>query len=427
MRITLTTFGSYGDLHPTLALALALQRVGHTVRLATSEVYRGKIERTGLCFSPIRPDDVIGDMGLISKALDPTDGPKTVIRDLTDAAIKDTYEDIAALVPDTDLFITSPLSFATVLAASKYRIPWISTVLAPISFFSIWDPPTLPNLLWARKILKRTPKPLLKALFTFARLATRSWCHRTLALARTLGLPKIRNPIFEDQFSPHGTLALFSPILGCPQADWPDGTRQTGFLFYDQGESLEMPAGLFEFISQGEPPIIVTLGSIMMMDAGDFFVKCAKVARQMGRRAILLYGRDHPQNVLGISPGKDLFMADYAPFSKIFHLASVIIHQGGVGTTAQAIRAGVPTLIVPFSHDQPDNAYRMEALGISKTIERRKFTIEQATQQLTILLEDPAYTRRANVLGKKLSQEQGEQAAVMAIESILANLIAHHC
>lgn len=142
-------------------------------------------------------------------------------------------------------------------------------------------------------------------------------------------------------------------------------------------------------------------------------------AKNLGHRAVLLIGKDQhnkpPQNLLS----EDIAAFDYAPYSKLFPRSIAIVHQGGIGTTAQALRSGRPMLIMPYSHDQPDNAARAERLGVGRTIERTRYTNEQAATELKQLLTNPKYTQRATNIGKQIQLENGARTACDAIEARL--------
>jgi UDP:flavonoid glycosyltransferase YjiC (YdhE family) len=153
------------------------------------------------------------------------------------------------------------------------------------------------------------------------------------------------------------------------------------------------------------------------MDPGDFFAVSAEAAQRLGQRAVLLVG----DNVAAWPRGRssDVIAVDYAPHAALFPRAAVNVHQGGIGTTGQAMRAGRPMLVVPFAHDQPDNAYRVERLGISRTSPRGSYTPERATTELRRLLADSAMEQRAAEVGRQVRQEDGVGAACDAIEALL--------
>ena len=184
-----------------------------------------------------------------------------------------------------------------------------------------------------------------------------------------LGLPKGANPLFDAKHSPHLVLALFSRVLGVEQKDWPPNTLITGFCFYDaDAGNAALPTQLEEFLAAGDAPVVFTLGSAAVLAAGQFYEHSAQAAMRLGVRAVLLIGSDTRNRPEAALPDS-ICVAEYAPYSALFPRASLVVHQGGVGTTAQCLRAGKPMLIMPYSHDQPDNARRMRRLkvGLSRS------------------------------------------------------------
>jgi UDP:flavonoid glycosyltransferase YjiC (YdhE family) len=165
-------------------------------------------------------------------------------------------------------------------------------------------------------------------------------------------------------------------------------------------------------LAAGEPPIIFTLGSAAVMDAGNFYQESIQAAKQLKRRAVLLMGN----NSLRENLSADILGVNYAPYSQLFPHACAIVHQGGIGRTAQALRAGRPTLIMPYSHDQPDNAARVQRLGTSLTISRKQYTAVQVIKQLRKLLENPNHAAKATKIGRIIQSENGVSVACDAIE-----------
>src|SRR5262249_35745081 len=157
-------------------------------------------------------------------------------------------------------------------------------------------------------------------------------------------------------------LAMFSPVIGPPQADWPPKTTQTGFPFYE-GDG-ELPPEVAAFLDAGDPPIVFTLGSSAVGAPGVFYDESVGAVRRLGGRAVLLVGRHADRPVTEALPGS-ILVVDYAPHAPLFRRARAIVHHGGIGTTAQALRAGRPMLVVPHAHDQQDNARRVARLGVA--------------------------------------------------------------
>src|SRR5215470_3115630 len=149
-RILIAAFGSLGDLHPYMAVGLALRARGHEVAIASGDFYREKIAAAGFAFHPLRPRVSPTDRKLVEMLMDPRKGPEHVLRGLVLPAVRDTFEDLLAAVTGADLLIGHPLMFGVPLAAETLGLPWVSTVLSPVSFFSAHDPSVLGPLGWMK-------------------------------------------------------------------------------------------------------------------------------------------------------------------------------------------------------------------------------------------------------------------------------------
>jgi MGT family glycosyltransferase len=417
-RIVLTTFGSYGDIHPYLALGLELKALGHQAIIATSPLYREKIEATGLGFHPVRPDIPSPEVApeLVVKIMDVKRGGEFLFKELLSPHIRDSYEDLREATRDADLLVTHVITLAGPILAQKTGIPWVSTVLAPASLFSAHDPLVPPQAPGLIKLLRFAPF-MGRAYFSLAKAVSNRWIEPVYKLRSELGLPRGEHPIFEGQHSPALVLALFSKVLGAPQLDWPPQTMVTGFPFYDKRDETSIAPELEQFLDDGPPPIIFTLGSSAIFVAEDFYRESIAAAMRLNRRAVLLIGdaRNMPKE-----PLPDGIVAfDYAPYGQILPRASAIVHQGGVGTTGQALRAGAPTLVVPFNHDQPDNASRIARLGVGRTIRRADYTAANAARELDILLTDKNYAVKAAEAGRVVRGEDGARTAAEALEAFI--------
>ena len=421
-RIVLTTYGSLGDLHPYMAIAVELKRRGYNVAIATSEIYRDRVEAENLDFYPVRPD--LPDKNTeeaqiyIKQAMDAQKGTEFVLRQLILSHLKDSYNDLTQAVSGSDLLITHPVSFAGALVAQKTGIDWISSVLSPISLFSAYDPPVLGSNI-SRIELGILSNPINRLLMYLGKLSIFSWSLPLQKLRTELGLPPVKDPFFQDQHSPDLVLALFSQVFAQPQRDWYQQTCITGFPFYDR-QSEELSPALLEFLKAGTPPIVFTLGSAAVNDAGSFYIESVIAAKQLGCRAVLIIGEDTrnqlPENLLSA----DIVTFSYAPYSKIFPYASVIVHQGGIGTTAEALRSGRPMLVMPYSHDQPDNSARVERLGVARTIKRSKYKAIAVASELKQLLHEPRYAQQAAIIGQQIRSEDGVKVACDRIETHLS-------
>ncbi len=414
-HIIFATIGSFGDVHPMIALAIELERRGHRATIVTTEVYRSKIEEIGLGFKPIRPDLSPDDPGLMAKVMEPKKGPEFIIRELFMPRVREMYDDLADAAEDADFIVSGEIVFATKILAEHKNIPWAMAVLQPSSFFSVYDPSVLAPLPFT-KYLYDAPTLFHRLLLGLGKRIGRSWGQPVVDLRSELGLPEIRDPLFHDKFSPDLNLAMFSSVLGSPQPDWPVNSKQTGFVYYDKQEhNAEIPAKLADFLDSGEPPIVFTLGSAAVMAAGNFYEESIKAVQNLGKRAVLLVGTNTIEHDLP----ETFAVFDYIPYSRILPKAACVVHQGGAGTTAQVLRAGVPQLVIPYGFDQPDNAARVERLGVARTIGRNEYTTERAEKMLTELLTNTKYSENAKKVSQIVEAEDGLKDSCDAIEKQL--------
>jgi UDP:flavonoid glycosyltransferase YjiC (YdhE family) len=377
------------------------------VAFATNKAHRERIAKLGFEVHSIRPDVGPDDPEMMAYLLDLNRGPERLVREVVFPALRGQYEDLERVTRGADLLMAGELVHAAPILAEKTGIAWATHVLAPLSFFSAYDPPVVPPYP-ALAHLYRFGPAAGRALAWFGRIVTRSWIGPVVELREELGLPPGRHPIFEGKFSPQLVLAMFSPLVGAPQPDWPPNTEQTGFTFYD-GTDAPLARDVEDFLAAGEPPVVFTLGSSAVLDPGQFFDESAAAAERLGMRALLIGG--------GKASTGRVHVAPYAPYSAVFARARVIVHQGGIGTTAQALRAGKPMVVVPYGFDQPDNAARVRRLGVAETIARKKYDARRAVEALRRVTD---YAKRAAMLAEQIRAEDGACGAADAVERLMA-------
>jgi rhamnosyltransferase subunit B len=417
-RIVVTTIGSLGDLHPQIGLAIELRKRGHDIIFATMKEYGAIIEPLGFEFHPMRPDGTpINNPEEIAKMTDLKTGSEYVVRKWLLPNLRDTYIDLLDSAKDADLIVAGDIVYVAPLVAEKLGIPWVSLALAPVAFFSAYDPSVIPLFPFLVK-LRGLGTLINKVIIQLLKTVTQSWAEPIHQLRTELGLSKINYNPLVDKSSACLVLAMFSSVLAKPQPDWAKNTVVTGFTFYEgdlnQGK---LPLQLQQFLDAGEAPIVFTLGSAAVMVPGTFYQESIRAVTQLNRRAVLLIGKSTPPDRFS----KDIIAIDYVPYSQIFPHACAIVHQGGIGTTAQALRAGRPTLIMPYSYDQPDNAARVKRLGTSRTIERKHYIAAIVAKELKALLENPNYATKAVEIGRIIQMENGVKVACDAIEDRLKN------
>src|ERR1700728_1869926 len=319
MRTVLSSFGTLGDIHPLIALAFELQRRGHQPVLAVPELFRPKIVSLGLEFAAVGLILDPENNQLVAMLMDIRKGTERTLREILFPAIRQSYQELLAAVQakgGADLLLAGELVYQAPIVAEVTGIPWASHVLAPLSFFSRYDAPVLPPYPMLARLQPALPG-MGRVIARFARWVTRSWPEPIYQLRSELGLERGPDPIFEAKHSRYLVLAMFSPLLGEPQPDWPRATNVTGFVFYDgDAGQRQLPQAVERFLQQGPPPLVFTLGSAAVLDAGDFYQQSALAAELIGQRAVLLVGSD-PRNIPR-ETSQNVCVANYAPYSSLF-------------------------------------------------------------------------------------------------------------
>jgi UDP:flavonoid glycosyltransferase YjiC (YdhE family) len=346
----------------------------------------------------------------------PRKGTEYVFRELFLPWIEQSFEDTLEAAREADLIVGHVIAFATPTVAEYLKKPWVSIALQPSIFLSAHDPAVISGAPFLTPLLSLGPG-VARLFLRFARSVVHRWGAPLNALRAKLGLIQLRNPLLDDMFSPYGTQAWFSSVLARPQNDWPARTAITGFPFYDKLEAgLGLSPALAQFLDAGPAPVVFALGSSAVFDAGGFYAESLAAVRKTGCRAVMLIGRDLRNKPSGHVPDT-VFVAEYAPYSDLLPRAAATVHQGGVGTTAQALRAGKPMIVVPFSHDQPDNGRRVERLGVARVIPRSRYRADRVGRELTTLLT-PDYDSAARAAACEMEREDGVAAACEGLERL---------
>lgn len=419
-RFVFSTLGSLGDVHPYIAVGRSLLQRGHKAVIATSEEYRTAIERAGVEFAAVQPN--MADLGnyqeMVSRVLHARRGPEYLIQRLVMPYLRPGFDALMQASVGADLLVSHPLTVTMPLVAHKRGLRWVSTVLAPMSLMSCYDPPTIATAEWFRSLRVFGVTPY-RFLFGLAKLQVHGWERPLREFRREIGLPPRKElALFEGQFSPLRTLALFDAQLAAPQPDWPAHTVVCGNPAYD-GEELDpgIRSDLEEFLDQGEPPIVFALGSSAVWIAGDFWKHAVAATQRVGRRAILITGPQVPASL-----PESVRAYAWLPYSIVFPRAAVVVHSAGIGTLAQAMRSGRPQLLLPVAFDQPDNARRAVALGVGRTLPFRSVTVNRLVVEIDEILKDPTYGVKSQALAMELAKGDGASRAAEELASCVAAL-----
>jgi rhamnosyltransferase subunit B len=214
-------------------------------------------------------------------------------------------------------------------------------------------------------------------------------------------------------------VAWFPEILVERQPDWPPRLQVTGYPFAesDIAEGSTDLAELEEFV-RGRSPVVFTLGSTAVLRPRQFFEVSARAAADLGVSALLVGTADQRYECLPAQRGQ-IRVVRYADYSRVFPHASIIVHHGGIGSVSQALLAGKQMLVVPFAWDQPDNALRIQRLGLGLAVPIRRYTPKRVGAALATLLSDIAGRDRARQVAVRVRQENGAANAAQAIEAFL--------
>jgi UDP:flavonoid glycosyltransferase YjiC (YdhE family) len=390
------------------------------VVIATSEIYRGRVLADGLEFHPIRPDLAVfvGDREVLRRIWNPLTGSEYLVRAMMLPHLEDTFADLLAASAGADAILTHLLLYAAPIAAEVLGIPAIAIALQPSAFFSVYDPPVLAPMPWTYSLRHFGPTAF-RLIFWLGSLRTRRWSLPIHQLRQRLGLPALEgdpsDPIIGWAAHGAGAQGWFSPLFGAPQPDWPANSSVTGFPFYASG-SPALSAATQSFLDSGEPPIAFTLGSAAVAYAGNFFAESAKAAHLLGRRAVLLVGEGDAAELASDS----VHVSPYEPHGALFPRCAAVVHQCGIGTSAEALRAGVPVLAVPWGHDQFDNAQRIQRLGCGVVMRRGRYRAQRVAEQLRSLLDSEAIRAKTAAVAQQIRAEDGVASACDAVERMVA-------
>lgn len=415
MRVLLLTLGSHGDVHPFLALALALKARGHEPLLATNPHFRAQADRAGVPFADLGQALDIAEAVRRPGAMDPMRGARVVMHDLILPHVRAVHERTLALARDfrPDAAVTHAIVLGAHWALERSGVPVVNAALAPIAWMASRDPIVFGP--W------RSHNPRVYATRIdawFGRRVMRLMLDGKLnRLRRELGYPKGRDLLIGEFLRPGLNLGLWSPHYRAPAPGDPRGSVICGFPWFDaHHDHAHDGAELEAFLAAGEPPIVFTLGTAAVHLSTRFFAHAAEAARRLGRRAVLLIGRaEYADRARDLPPGVRAFT--YAPFSTLLPRAAAVVHHGGIGSTAQTLRSGRPAVVCPLAHDQFDNAARAQRLGVAATLPYRRLSPERLAQALLAVMEDPETHAKARNLGERVRAEDGAAAAARALES----------
>jgi len=380
-RIIVASLGSHGDVHPFIALSQALQARGHDVRLIAPATYEELAKSEGLTFVPIGNPELFEYHSSRPELWHPTRGFE-VVAEAVGALLEPYYTAIVQNhQPGKTILVLSSLALSGRVAQEVLNVPTITVHLSPAILRSARNPaktPPVPVASWMPRVWNRFIFRMVDLLIVDRVLA------RPLSeFRKSLGLPPVHRILNQWIHSPDRVIGLFPPWFAPPPDDWPAQTVLTGFPLYDEADVTPLDPELQDFLKAGEPPLAFTPGSAMR-HGDEFFAVAVDVCRKLGRRGLLL--SRHDRHMPADLPAGVRHVA-YVPFSRLLPHCAALIHHGGIGTSAQALAAGIPQLVVPMSHDQPDNAMKLHELGVAEIVPAGRFSTARATVAISRLMD----------------------------------------
>jgi len=416
MTYLLITLGSHGDVHPYIGMGMELLRRGHRVVLVTNAHFESLARGAGLEFEAMGSEKAFQD-GIRNPDLwHPSRGWKLVFQWGALPWVRPVYDLVERYWRETNgevALIASSLVLGARMAHDKLGVPFATVHLSPGIFRSNIDPPTLPNL----PFLRYVPQGLRKHIWAGGdKYVIDPLLAPSINATRAeLGMGPVSGIANEWWNSPMLVIGLFPEWFAPRVSDWPAQVVLTDFPMYDEADISPLAPELQQWLDEGEAPVAFTPGSAMI-HGHDFFRVATDACVKLNRRGVLL--TRHAQQIPKNLPPSVRHVA-YAPFSTLLPRCAALVHHGGIGTTAQALRAGIAQLIMPMSHDQPDNAMRLRRLGVGDFVKPRAFRARRVAQKLDRLLTSPDVKASLQRLRSKFEQATGLAGTCDLIETRL--------
>ncbi len=421
MKVLLTAIGSAGDVNPSIAIGRALRRRGHQAALLVNPYFRRQVLAAGLDFLPLGQEAHLRRLERMpvihSRAK--RNGWRELV--LPNVPLLIQALDTTLRTDPPDLVVYHPLTLGARWVCERHGVRCALASLSPLMWMSRED-----GSVHARTGMRDTPpKWLLRLQLSLTKYFMRWQVDRDLHPIRArFGFSRSRDFFFDHVYNCDVNLGMWSPLLRGPMPDDPPNGRICGFPWFDAGPNSEpADAELTRFLEEGEPPIIFTMGTTAISATGNFYEVAAEACRRLDRRGLLLTGLEE-NKPKRLPPG--VLAVRFAPHSNVLPRGCATVHHGGAGTTAQAMRAGKPTVVVPVVFDEFDHAARLKQIRISLTLRRERLSAPTLAIALRRILDNPAVARRAARIGEKLQQEDGAARVAELLEELVGRRICEN-
>lgn len=412
LNVLLPTIGSAGDVHPVVALAIALQERGHRATVLTNPLFQELIERQGLGFLPVGTLEdaraTIADPDLWH----PRKGFEVVARRALVPSIAPVYRHIEQHASDRTVVASSGIAFGARLAQERLGVPLATVHLQPSLIRSLVDQGMSGNI----RISASQPMWFKRGFFHLV-----DWLLLDRAVKRplnefraTLGLPPVSHVMHQWMHSPQLVIGFFPDWFAAVQPDWPANTHLVGFPLWDSGVEKTWPPDADAFLNSGVPPVVFTPGSAAAT-LHHFFRESVNAARALGVRTMFV--TNFPEQVpTELPPNVKVF--GYLPFSELLPRAALLVYHGGIGTLAQTIKAGIPHLVVGNSHDQFDNGWRIEQLRLGRSLPQTRYRAAAVAAAIRGILDDRQMQTRCDDFAARVDHRAAVSRACELIEGL---------
>lgn len=416
MKLTLIAIGSRGDVQPIVALGRGLLDAGYGVQMVTMASFEPMVRGQGLDFFPVAGDAqaLTNEMmlaGMKGNGLNLLSMYRGIMR--TFGAMTQSYQETFAAdaLRDSDAILSQlPGGFYGYDLAEHLRVPYIALSVIP------------------QEITGAYPLSLLPIQSSFG-----AWYNRlTYYMGQQLAWHPFRNSIneFRQQLGlPHASfwwgnmrrmrrervpvVQGFSQHVIPEQPEWGEHVHTTGYWMLDEA-GWEASDALLRFLEAGDAPVFIGFGSMPVPDPAATTRLILEALQRSGKRGLLHAGW---ARLGGVELPDSVFCLDYAPYGWLFPRMAAIIHHGGSGTTGFALRSGVPSMVVPFTADQPFWGRRTCELGVGHApIPFAKLTSDHLAAAIKIMTTNRDMQRQAVELRDAMAVENGIQRAVEIIE-----------
>ncbi len=403
--------GSWGDLFPFVGLSQRLIERGHDVRLAASPAWEDIVVDASVPFVGVGRR-----LGFEELAQHP-EIFKSGVFGLRHALGRFIFDQLGPLSHDlhgalegTDLLVSHPAHVAAQNVAEALGVRRVVATVFPGMIPSAYTVPGASPLGPWRGFAGRNANRLS---WTAARAVTALLFDEPINRhRRDLGLGPLRSALFTLSLRAHGIVVMASPSVIDAPPDWPNNVETTSFISWDRAERHPLASAVETFVADGDPPVLVTLGSSSALDPEDFFDLAVRVTLEQGSRVLVVTGPATPPKLIDRD---EVCTIEYAPFSTVMPRCRAAIHHAGVGTTVEAIRAGIPQVAVPKGFDQPETAARIEQLGIGVGVAWRQRR-RKLPRALDRVLSEPSFAAHATALATHVRTEDGASTSADAIE-----------